>query len=290
MVFTNQGGVATATPVVRTASYGAPVVTTGAPIVTAPMVSAPITSTVSYAEPIQTAPSRGYLLLSPSDREEMLKEKYTWDEVYKVINRGGIPCDLVYPRDKTDIQAFEEDRNQTRKSSPLNEEVQKRIDRAAQAVAETCLDGAETRRVEAVRMSGGVDRTALDRKKQLLQLCLRCMAPDDKTDPVTEAAPADNVPKYINASRRGLEKEGKFSEEVYHTLKLWYKLAVASEKTDYMLNEVIEVEPELAVTLPVMAAPVTTVPVTTTAVPHVEQAFSHQAYTAPAFSQTVFHN
>jgi len=266
------------------------------PMSAAPVV-APVTSTISYVEQPVVAPvvpSRGYLLLSPADREEMLKEKYTWDEVYRLINRGGVPRGLTYPKDAEKLRKFEEDRNQTRKSGPLNEEVQKRIDRAAQAVAETCLDGAETRRIEAVRMSGGVDRAALERKRILLELVIRCMAEDDSddpndpiTDPITEQPAEGNVKDaYINISRKTLEEEGKFSEEVYQTLKCWWKLAKASEKTDYMLTEVIEVEPEVPV--PIAVPQMTAAPVTT--MPYVEQSFSHQAYTSPAFSQTVFHN
>merc|ERR1712216_765108 len=180
------------------------------------------------------------LLLSPSDREEMLKEKYTWDEVYKLLNRGGLPGDMQpNMKKKTEDPAyiFEQHRLRTRKSVPLMEAVQRRIDRAAQAVSETCLDGAETKRVEAVRMSGGEDRSALERKRILLDLSVRCLAPKG-VDPVTGGAPDGEVAKYFGKSREYLDGNARFSDEVYRTLTVWRKLAIASEKTDYMLTEV----------------------------------------------------
>merc|ERR1719263_2786651 len=200
-------------PVVRTASYGAPVTASyGAPVVAttapmvapvaAPVISAPVTSTISYAEPLGM-PSRGYLLLSPADREEMLKEKYTWDEVYKLLNRGGLPGDMqpnMKKKQEDPAYIFEQHRLRTRKSVPLMEAVQRRIDRAAQAVSETCLDGAETKRVEAVRMSGGEDRSALERKRILLDLAVRCLAPKG-VDPVTGADADGEVAKYFGKSR-----------------------------------------------------------------------------------------
>jgi hypothetical protein len=268
----------TAGPVVRTASYGAPVIST-----------APVTTSVSYAAPMAVQPiaqPRGYLLLSPADREEMEKEKGTWDEVYKVINKGGVPSGLHWPVDATKINSFEADRNQTKKSAPLNAQVQKRIDRAAQAIAESCLDGAETRRIEAVRMSGGVDKAALDRKRQLLELAIRCLAPEVGKDPITnDGTPPGQVSDYINTSREHLDGEQKFSEEVYETLLTWWKLTKASQKTDYMLNEILEVEPEVAS----YAAPIAPM-MTASTVPYVDHAYSHQAFTSPAFSQSVFHN
>lgn len=270
----------TAGPVVRTASYGAPVIST-----------APIATSVSYAAPMPVqaiAQPRGYLLLSPADREEMEKEKATWDEVYKVINKGGVPSGLHWSdlADQAKIIDFEKDRNQTKKSAPLNAQVQKRIDRAAQAIAESCLDGAETRRIEAVRMSGGVDKAALDRKRKLLELAIRCLAPATATlDPITGVAPANYVPSYWQKSRTYLDAEQKMSEDVYGTLLTWWKLTKASQKTDYMLNEILEVEPEVTI----VTAPFAPM-VTASTVPYVDHAYSHQAFTSPAFSQSVFHN